>query len=106
MAEPSLALLHTQAFERYMNQYGSDLIRTYNQFNGEKLRQVDVYVDPHEGKLRVDIVLENGSRLPLLADIDPDWEKIQATEYSPEELDNLQKEAVKGAASERSTWED
>ena len=58
-----------------MQTYGSKLIQNYNQYIGTRLKEVAIYVDPIEGKLKADVVLENGYTIPLLIDIDPDWEK-------------------------------
>lgn len=68
-------LLRTQAFERYLQQHGSDLKSHYHNAVGSVIQAVHVYVDPQEGKLRVDIETENGVTIPTLADVSPDWEE-------------------------------
>jgi hypothetical protein len=98
-------LLRTQSFERYMHHHGAELIRTYNAFNGHKLREVQVYINPHEGKLHADVVLDNGARIPLLVDIDPRWEMADLTKHENADLEQFQRDFLREAADERKVWD-
>jgi hypothetical protein len=99
-------LTRTQAYERYLHRYGTELTREYNQFNGLTLEEVQLYVDPAEGKLHADVVLSNGARIPLLVDVDPDWE-LENTEplLDHSNLNQAHETSIQQAAKERKGWE-
>lgn len=98
-------LIRTQQYERYMQAYGTELIRTYNQFNGLELKEIQMYVDPHEGKLRADVVLSNGARIPLLVDVDFDWELSTTDNQHSAPSEKPFEEVVGEALEERRGWE-
>lgn len=95
-------LIRTQAFERWLHQNAKAVLHEYNQHSGFTFEEVQLYVDPYKGKLCCDVVLGNGARLPLLLDVDPDWEN--KPDVVTENLGHAHQDAAGQAAQERSRW--
>ena len=92
-----------QSLERYLNQHGKALAAFYNKGVNHKVSRVQVYIDMNEGKLRADVVLDNGLYLPFVIDVDPDWESDPPPEGMGDAVTEFNR-VILEAAAEQNRW--